>query len=71
VDQLERSKGLSADRIRTLRNELADAEKASGSSRRSKLTELATSVTTDAAASSDRARVEKLATALRELAGTS
>ena len=69
VDQLERSKGLSADRIRTIRNELAEAEKASGSSRRSDLTALATSVTADAAGSSDRARVEKLATALRELAG--
>ncbi|HEU4827947.1 MAG TPA: hypothetical protein VFT04_02015 [Gemmatimonadales bacterium] len=71
VDQLERSKGLSADRIRTIRNELAEAEKASGSERRSDLTEIATAVTADATASSDRERVEELAKALRELAGAS
>jgi hypothetical protein len=70
LDQLERSRGLPADRIRSIRNELADAEKASGSSRRSALTELSSTVRGTAASSSDRARVEKLAEAIRELAGT-
>ncbi|HEX6644774.1 MAG TPA: hypothetical protein VF037_08850 [Gemmatimonadales bacterium] len=70
VDQLERSRGLPADRIRSIRNELTEAEKASGSSRRSTLTELAATVRGTAASSNDRARVEKLAEAIRELAGS-
>ena len=68
VDQLERSKGLSADRISATRKALADAEQASGSARSDALSRLAQQLGGDASASGDRAKVEKLATAVRELA---
>jgi hypothetical protein len=68
VDQLERSKGLTAARISALRTELANAEKASGGARRTALTSLATSLNTDAAGSSDSAKVKLLATAVTDLA---
>ena len=68
VDQLERSKGLSADRIGATRKALADAEQASGSARSDALGRLAQQLSGDASASGDRAKVEKLATAVRDLA---
>ena len=42
VDQLERSKGLSASRISTVRTAIDNAEKASGAARRTALTTLST-----------------------------
>jgi hypothetical protein len=68
VDQLERSNGLAAGRIAAVRTALASAERASGSARSTALTQLATQVSGEAASSSDRARVEQLAAAMRELA---
>ena len=68
VDQLERSKGLSADRITAVRKALADAEAQSGAARGGTLTQLAQQLGGDAGGSSDRARVEKLAAAVRDLA---
>jgi hypothetical protein len=68
VDQLERTKGLSAARIGAIRTELAGAEKASGGARRTALTTLAKQLTADAAGSSDRAKVQMLVTAVQELA---
>ena len=70
VDQLERSNGLAAGRIAAVRTALTAAEQASGSARSAALSQLATQVSSDAAASSDRGRVEKLAAALRDLAGS-
>jgi hypothetical protein len=61
VDQLERSQGLPAARITSLRGELAAAERASGEQRRTALTTIA-----DGLASHAQAR--KLVDALRELA---
>lgn len=69
VDQLERSKGLSSSRIAAVRKSLDGAEKASGSSRTSALTTLASSIKSDAGRSSDSAKVQKLADAVQELAG--
>jgi hypothetical protein len=68
VDQLERSRGLSAARITAVRNDLTAAERASGAARRTALTTLATSLEGDAAGSSDRAKVQMLVTAVRDLA---
>jgi hypothetical protein len=68
VDQLERSKGLSAARITAVRDALANAEKASGGARRTALTTLATSLNADAASSTDAAKVKMLATAVTDLA---
>ena len=68
VDQLERSKGLSADRITAVRTALASAEKANGGARRTALTGLAASLNADAAGSSDAAKVRKLIAAVTDLA---
>jgi hypothetical protein len=68
VDQLERSNGLAADRISSVRQTLASAEKASGAARQSALTQLATQLDGDAGSSSDAAKVRTLAGAVRDLA---
>jgi hypothetical protein len=69
VDQLERSNGLSAARIESVRRALADAEPASGSARRQTLERAATQLDADAAGPGDRRRIGMLANVLRELAG--
>jgi hypothetical protein len=68
VDQLERSGGLSGQRIATVRQALAGAEAASGEARRSALTGLATELTGEAGRSQDAAKVGMLAQAARDLA---
>ena len=65
VDQLERSNGLSADRVAATRQALDGAEKASGAARRSALSKLATQLDSDAKGSSDAAKVRTLATTVR------
>ena len=67
ADQLERSNGLSADRITAIRQALDAAEKASGSQRHDALTQLATQVDGDAGGAADGAKVRKLADAVRQL----
>jgi hypothetical protein len=67
VDQLERSRGLPAARIASLRQEIANAEAAAGTARSTALTRLASQVESDAASSSDGGRVRLLASALRDL----
>ena len=71
VDQLERSNGLSADRVKAVRQALDRAEKATGQARRTALQQLATSLTQDASMSTDAAKVQKLAGVVTELAGSS
>jgi hypothetical protein len=68
VDQLERSNGLSGDRISAVRQALSGAESASGAARRSALTRLASQLDGDAAKSSDAAKVKLAASAVRALA---
>jgi hypothetical protein len=72
LDQLERSNGLSADRISAVRRELKEAENASGAARREALTRLATQLETGfeagAAGSRDTTNVRLLAGAVRDLA---
>ena len=68
VDQLERSNGLSADRLTAVRSAIATAEKASGGTRRTALTTLATSLKADATSSADAAKVRMLIDAVNELA---
>jgi hypothetical protein len=68
VDQLERSQGLPADRIAAARSDLASAERAADGERRNVLTRLAAQLDSDAAASSDQAKVQTLADAVRDLA---
>jgi hypothetical protein len=68
ADQLERSAGVSADRLAAVRQTLSAAESASGAARRTSLTQLATQLDADAAKSSDAAKVRLLADAVRGLA---
>jgi hypothetical protein len=68
LDQLTRSNGLSPDRIRSVRNELARAERLRGSARRAALNALATTLDTDAAGSGDAAKVRMLVGSVRDLA---
>jgi hypothetical protein len=68
VDQLERSKGLSASRIAAVRAALASAESAAGGSRATALSAIATQLEGDAAGSSDAAKVRLLAGSVRSLA---
>ncbi|HEU5479302.1 MAG TPA: hypothetical protein VFU90_05685, partial [Candidatus Tumulicola sp.] len=71
VDQLERSNGLSGSRISSVRKSLTEAEQASGSSRQTGLTQLASQLDGDSGRSSDGAKVQTLAGAVRALAGAS
>jgi len=71
VDQLERSRGLSADRIAAVRRELDSAEKASGAARRDALTRLAAQLDSEAAGSRDAKKVRMLVDAVRDLAAES
>jgi hypothetical protein len=68
VDQLERSKGLSASQITSVRQSLASAESATGGQRVTALASLASQLDTDAAGSSDAAKVRLLANSVRSLA---
>jgi hypothetical protein len=67
VDQLERSNGLSTDRLAATRQALDGAEHASGSARRAALTKIATQLDGDAKTSSDAAKVRVLAATMRSL----
>ncbi len=68
VDQLERSSGLSAERLKAVRQELGRAEKERGDARRTTLTQLAVALAQDAATSSDRAKLQKLGEVVTDLA---
>ena len=68
VDQVERSKGLGAARIATIRTALTTAEKQSAAARRATLTRLAASLDADAKKSADAAKVGTLAKSVRDLA---
>jgi hypothetical protein len=69
LDQLERSKGLPADRIKSARSTLASAERRSERDRKAPLTQLATQLTAAAESSSDAAKVRMLAATVNDLAG--
>jgi hypothetical protein len=69
LDQLERSKALPADRIRSARSTLASAEKRSEKDRKAPLTQLASQLNAAAESSSDAGKVRMLATTVADLAG--
>ncbi len=68
VDQLERSKGISAANVTSTRTELARIERLSGAARRAPLQALGTKLAADAAGSSDQPKVRMLVTAVNDLA---
>ena len=67
LDQLERSRGLSATRLQSVRQSLTKAESASGTERSRSLAELAGQLDSDATGSSDAAKVRVLSTTVRDL----
>ena len=68
LDQLERSRGMAADRISAARKALGSAEQATGQRRRSALTSLATELERDAGSAKDGAKVRTLSGVVRGLA---
>ena len=68
VDQLERSGGLSAARIASLREELAAAEDASGAARREAFVLLSDALDAEAADAGPASKIRLLANAVRDLA---
>jgi hypothetical protein len=68
VDQLERSKGLSAATIASTRTAITRAEGLSGAARRTALQQLGTSLGGSVAGSSDAAKVRMLVSAVNDLA---
>ncbi|HJQ12444.1 MAG TPA: hypothetical protein VJ840_15540 [Gemmatimonadaceae bacterium] len=68
VDQLQRSGGLSADRIVQVRQQLDAAEAKSGGDRASALNSIASRLDSEANGSRDAAKVRTLAAAVRDLA---
>jgi hypothetical protein len=68
LDQLARSNGLAADKVRAARNELARAEKLNGQQRKEALAKLATQLHSDAPSATNQAKVHTLATAVGDLA---
>jgi hypothetical protein len=69
LDQLERSGGLSAERVHEVRSELARAEGLSGRGRASALNALAGDLQGEGSGAQDRAKVATMAGAMRDLAG--
>ncbi len=67
VDQLERSKGLSASGIASVRRDLNSAENTSGSARRSALRSLANDLDDKAGSAADPDKVKKVASTVRDL----
>ena len=68
VDQIARSEALSADRIASLRDELAAAEAASGADRAAALTLLSDTLDDEATAAGNASKVRMLANTVRDLA---
>jgi hypothetical protein len=67
LDQLERSKGLSASRISAVRAALASAEKQSGDGRREALARLAGELYGESSGGTDAAKVRMLSSAVKDL----
>jgi hypothetical protein len=68
LDQLERNRGLAADRIAAARGDLEKAEKLSGQGRKDALNALATRLHSEANSASDAPKAHKLASSVGDLA---
>jgi hypothetical protein len=69
LDQLQRSRGLAAERVTAIRGELARAEGLSGAARTTALTQLASQIDAEAPRAPDQAKTRLLAQSVRNLAG--
>ena len=68
VDQLERSKGYSPEKLASIRADLSAAEKLSGQARKDFLNKMATGLHADARGSSDAPKAHTLASSVGDLA---
>lgn len=68
LDQLERNKSQTAEKIASARTGLADAEKKSGQARKDALTALAKQLHTDATGATDASKAHRMAASVDELA---
>jgi hypothetical protein len=68
LDQLERNRGLAADRIAAARSDLSKAEKASGQAQKDALNALATRLHSEANGAADAPKAHKLAASVGDLA---
>ena len=68
VDQLSRNGGLSSSRVNSTRSALNAAEQTNGAARRSALMSLFTTLRNDGSGVNDRAKMQKLASAVEDLA---
>jgi len=68
LDQLERSNGLAADRVASVRESLRRAERLNGTRRQQALNALATQLHSDATSAADQPKAHMLAAAVGELA---
>lgn len=68
LDQLERSNGLSAEKIASTRAALAHAEERSGAARKTALSSLATQLHSDATRAADQTKAHMLAASIGDLA---
>ena len=68
LDQLERTKGMDADKIADARAELAKAEKSGGSEQQQTLSRLVSRLEADVNGTGDSAKVRLLAGAVKQLA---
>jgi hypothetical protein len=68
LDQLERNNGLDRGKISSARSALSGAESKSGEDRREALKKLASQLSNDASGAGDRAKVQKVASAVTDLA---
>ena len=68
LDQLNRNKGIAANRSAQIARDLNRAEKLKGASQKSALNRLATSLDRDAGTAADSAKVQALASVVRDLA---
>ncbi|HET9424025.1 MAG TPA: hypothetical protein VFO55_01535 [Gemmatimonadaceae bacterium] len=67
VDQLERTRGLGAGRLASVRSEIAAAERLSGDARKSAVKALARSLQSDVSNSADRGKLRMLIASLNDL----
>ncbi len=68
IDQLARNNGMDAGRLASVRSSITSAERATGSSRRDALSQLATTLEGDSRGATDGAKVRMLAESVKELA---
>ena len=71
MDQLERKKCLTPEKISSVRQALATAERGAASARQAALTSLSSQLSADAQSSCDNGKVQKLLNSIKDLSAVS